>query len=119
MRDADLSVRLSVVDFAAKEIKYHSYCRIKYQTEAEGKRNQEKRMAGEGSIPKASVSICDLDRNVHKKAFEALCSFLQEIVIENKGILMLTDVNNYLVNEFQGDTSEVTSTIQRLEERPT
>ena len=47
MRDANLSGRLSGVDFAVKEVKYHSCCRIKYQTEAEGKHNQENRIAGE------------------------------------------------------------------------
>ena len=45
MGDDNLSARLSGVNFAAKEVKYHNYCRIKYQTETEGKHNQEKRMA--------------------------------------------------------------------------
>ena len=57
MGDANLSARLTGVDFAAKEVKYHSYCRIKYQTEAEGKHNQEKRMAGESCMPETSASI--------------------------------------------------------------
>ena len=105
MGDANLSARLSGVDFAAKEVKYHSYCRINYQTEAEGKHNQEKRMAGEGCIPETSASIWHLNREIHKKAFEALCSYLQEVVIENKDVLMLTDVNNYTdicYTSFQG-----------------
>ena len=117
MGDANLSARLSCVDFAAKEVKYHSYCRIKYQTEAEGKHNQEKRMAGEGCIPETSASIWHLNREIHKKAFEA---HLQEVVIKNKGVLMLTDVNNYychLLHKFQGNTLEVTSTVQKLEEK--
>ena len=46
MGDANLSAQLNDVDFAVKEVRYHSYCRIKYQTEAERKHNQEKRMAG-------------------------------------------------------------------------
>ena len=103
--DANLSARLSGVNFAAKEVKYHSYCRINYQTEAEGKHNQEKRMAGEGCIPETSASIWHLNREIHKKAFEALCSYLQEVVIENKDVLMLTDVNNYTdicYTSFQG-----------------
>ena len=45
MGDDNLSARLSGVNFAAKEVKYHNYCHIKYQTETEGKHNQEKRMA--------------------------------------------------------------------------
>ena len=77
--------------------KYHRYCRIKYQTEAEGKYNQEKRMAGEGCIPKANANIWHLYQEVHKKAFEALCSYLQEVAIENKDVLMLKDVNNLLL----------------------
>ena len=91
------------MDFAAKGVKYHSYRRIKYQTEAEGKHNQEKRMAGEGCIPEASASMWHLNRGVQKKAFEAFCSYLQEMIIENRCVLMLTDVNNYyrhLLHEF-------------------
>ena len=47
-------------------------------------------MAGEGGIREASASIWHLNQEVHKKSFEALCSCLQELVIENKGVLMLT-----------------------------
>ena len=50
MGGANLPARLSGVDFAAKKIKYHSYCRIKYQTETEGQHNQERRMVGEGCL---------------------------------------------------------------------
>ena len=89
MGDANLSARLSGVDFAAKEVKYHSYCCINYQTEAEGKYNQEKRMAGKGCIPETSATIWHLNREIHKKVFEVVCSHLQEVVIENKGVLML------------------------------
>ena len=93
-----------------------TYCRIKYQTEAEGKHKQEKRMAGDGCIPEVSASICHLNREVHKKVFEALCSYLQEVATENKDVLMLKDVNNYychLLHEFQRNTLEVT--VQKLE----
>ena len=119
MVDAYLSARLSGVDFAAKEVKYRIYCHIKYQTEAEGKHNQEKRMAGEGCIPETSASIWHLNREIHKKAFEALCSYLQ-VVIENKRVLMMPDVSNYychLLHEFQGNTLEVTLTVQKLKEK--
>ena len=61
MGDDNLSARLRVVDFSAKEVKYHSYCRIKYQTEAEGKYNHEKLMADQGCIPEASASIWRLN----------------------------------------------------------
>ena len=92
-----------------------TYCRIKYQTKAEGKHKQEKRMAGDGCIPEVSA-ICHLNREVHKKVFEALCSYLQEGATENKDVLMLKDVNNYychLLHEFQRNTLEVT--VQKLE----
>ena len=53
-------------------------------------------MAGEGCIPKANANIWHLYQEVHKKAFEALCSYLQEVAIENKDVLMLKNVNNLL-----------------------
>ena len=110
MGDANLSARLSGVDFAAKEVKCRIYCPMKYHTEAEGKHNQEKRMVDEGCIPEISASTWHLNREIHKKAFEALCSCLEEVVIENKRVLMLTDVNNcycHLLQEFQGNTLEM------------
>ena len=82
MGDDNLSARLSGVNFAAKEVKYHNYCRIKYQTEAEGKHNQEKRMAGEGCIPQTSASIWHLNREIHKKEFEALCSCFKKLLLK-------------------------------------
>ena len=71
MGDANLSARLSGVDFAAKEVKYHRYYCIKYQTEVKGSHNQEKRMVGEDRVPEASASMWYLNWEVfiHKKAF--------------------------------------------------
>ena len=73
-------------------------------------------MAAEGCIPEESASIRHLNREVYKQAFETLCSYLQEVAIESKGVLMLIDVNNYyshLLHEFQGDTLEMTTEIRR------
>ena len=84
LADANLSAQLSGVDFVAKEVKYHSHCCIKYQTEAERKHNQEKRMVGEGSIPETSARIWQLNREVHKKAFEALCNFYKKLLLKTK-----------------------------------
>ena len=52
--------------------------------------------------------------------FEAFCSYLQKVVVQNRWVLMLTDVNNYyrhLLHEFQGSTLKVTSAKQILEEK--
>ena len=54
-------------EFCFERSQVPSYCRIKYQTEAKGKHNQEKRMAGEGCIPERSASMWHLNREVHKK----------------------------------------------------
>ena len=118
--DVLLSARLSGVDFAAKEIKYHAICRLQYQTEAEGMHNQALRAAGMVSVSDEGTSVWHQNRQAHKKAFEALCSYLQEVVIENKEVLLLTEVNNYyqhLLHEFQGNDIEVTSSAQKLEEK--
>ena len=48
MEDSKLLARVTSFNFSTKEVKYHAYCRIKYQTEAEGKVNQKRRLAGKG-----------------------------------------------------------------------
>ena len=106
MGDANLSVWLSGVDFAAKEVKYDGYCRIKYQTEAEGKYNQEKHMAGEGCIPETSASIWHLNQEIHKKYLKPCVVIYKKLLLKTKTI-MLTNVNNYychLLHEFQRNT---------------
>ena len=61
------------------------------------------------------------NREVHKKAYEALSSYLKETVIKNKELLLLVDLNRYyqhLLTEFGGEeVINVTSRSQNLEER--
>ena len=51
-------------------------------------------MAGEGCIPEATASTWHFNWEVHEKPFKAGCSYFQEVVMENKGVLMLVDGNN-------------------------
>ena len=46
------------------------------------------------------------NREVHKKAYEALSCYLKETVIKNKELLLLVDLNRYyqhLLPEFGGE----------------
>ena len=119
--DQMLSVRLNNVVFSEEGIKYHGICRLKYQVAAEAKiKHKEK----EGSQVNSTVSNAGywyFNREVHKKAYEALSCYLKETVTKNKEVLLLVDLNRYyqhLLTKFGGEEFiDVTSSSQKLEER--
>ena len=119
MDDSKLLARVTNVKFSVKEVKYHAYCRIKYQTETEGKVNQKRRLAGEDIPTEESTSLWHKSREIHKKSFEALVNCLEEIVFAKKEVLLLTDINTFyhhLLTEFRGEEFDrVGSTAQKLE----
>ena len=109
------------VNFPAKDVKYHAYCRIKYQAAAEGKVNQKRRLAGKDIPTDKTTIIWRKSTETHKKLLEALASYLEEIVFAKKEVLLLTDINtfyHYLVTEFRREEFDtVGSTTQKLEEK--
>ena len=121
MEDSKPLARVTGVNFSAKDVKYHECCRVKYQTEAEGKVNQKRRLVGKDIPTKESTSAWHKSREIHKKSFEALVSCLEEIVFEKKEVLLLTDINifnHHLLTEFRGEEFDtVGSTAQKLEEK--
>ena len=76
-------------------MKYHAYCRIKYYTDAEGKVNQMQRLAGKDIPTKESTSVWHQSREIHKKSFETLLSYLEEIVFAKKEVLLLKDIHTF------------------------
>ena len=92
MEDSKFLARVTGVNFSAKEVKYHAYCRIKYQTEAKGKLNQKRRLEGKDIPTEESTSVWHKSRQIHKKSFEAKVSYLEEIVFGKKDILLPTDI---------------------------
>ena len=70
-------------------MKYNAYCRIKYQTEAEGKVNQKRRLAGKDIPTEESTSVWCRSREIHKKLFEALVCYLKETAFAEKEELFL------------------------------
>ena len=121
MEDSKFLVRVTGVNFSAKEVKYHAYCRIKYQTETKGKVNQKRRLAGKDISTEESTSVWHKSREIQKKSFVALVSYLEEIVFQKKEVLVLTDINTFyhhLLTKFRGEEFDtVGSTAQKLEEK--
>ena len=76
--------RVTGVNFSAKEVKYHADCRIKYQTEAEGKVTQKRSLAGKDIPTEESTSVWCRSREIHKKLFEALVCYLKETAFAEK-----------------------------------
>ena len=85
------------VNFSAKDVKYHAYCRIKYQAAAEGKVNRKRRLAGKDIPTDKTTIIWRKSTETHKRLLEALASYLEEIVFAKKEVLLLTDINTFTI----------------------
>ena len=57
MEGSKLLARVTSVNFSIIEVKYHAYCRIKYQTEAKGKVNQKRRLVQKNMPNEESTSV--------------------------------------------------------------
>lgn len=90
LNDEKLERRLEGTDFIAKEVKYHNCCRLQYQSRAEARG----RSFDVSKTKSISSGTWHLQREVHKKAFEALCCYIDEIIIKNKEVMHTADLNN-------------------------
>ena len=84
-------LRICSGDFVSKEIFYHGICRVNYQNKAEKtsqamKENNNQCL--EKQIPETPWHVA---RDVHVKAFEALCCFVDEVVLENTEVFLLSE----------------------------
>ena len=71
--------RISQIDFVAKEVKYHRWCRAKYQTEAESifQSRNSKTLNDASSTHSEIYYEWQKEREVHFEAFDALCNFIE------------------------------------------
>lgn len=70
------------VDFVAKEVKYHGPCRVKYQKEAEFIRGSNKKDKG----------FWHRERERYKECFDALANHINDSVIVEKQVFLLSDL---------------------------
>ena len=80
-----------------------------------------RRLAGKDIPTGESTSVWHKSREIHKKSFETLVSYLKEIVFAKKEVLLLTDINTFyhhLLTEFRGEEFDtIRLTTQKLEEK--
>ena len=71
--------KISQIDFAAKEVKYHGWCRAKYQTEAESIfQSKNSKTPNDASSTHSEIYYeWYKEREVHSEAFDALCNFIE------------------------------------------
>ena len=93
MEDSKLAAKISGGDFTAKEVKYHACCRVKYQTQAESRFR--KNTVHTNSTICQETSYWHKERDVHRRSFDALCSFIKQTVVEEKEVPFLVDVKSY------------------------
>ena len=117
-QDNKLLATITAIDFTAKEVKYH-VCRLRYQKDAEQITGMQEEL--KQSNESFSKDYWHMESEVHQNAFDALCYYIQDTVIENQGVLFLTDVNRYyqaLIHEYGGnDFNEAKPTNQKLSDK--
>lgn len=64
-----MKARLTSADFAAKEVKYHAPCRLKYQQQAEARDKQRNPLS---NSKKHGNSSWHFQREVHNETFKTL-----------------------------------------------
>ena len=71
--------KISQIDFAAKEVKCHGWCRTKYQTEAESIfQSKNSKTPNDASSTHSEIYYeWYKEREVHSEAFDALCNFIE------------------------------------------
>ena len=78
-KEDNMLAKISQIDFAAKEVKYHGWCRAKYQTEAESifQSKNSKTLNDASSTHSKIYYEWHKERQVHSKAFDVLCNFIE------------------------------------------
>ena len=116
LNDVDMKRKLqideeegTIIDFVAKEVRYHSMCRVEYQRRAELH-----------TRTKPSDTWHDV-RDAHKTAFDEVCRFVTELVIEkDEAYLMIQLTSHYrsvLIDIDHSSFKDVTFTSQDLEKK--
>ena len=111
LEDQKMLAKLGDVDFVAKEIVYHAICRTKYQTKS---RQMKKRTMVQTNKP----TKWHRSRSVHEKAFSSICNIIEDEIIKQNEVYLMTDLNDQYVSmlsELSTDGDLLTSTTQTLE----
>ena len=122
--DHQLLAKIQDIYFSAKEVCYHSICRVKYENIAKvtllEKEELPLKKIDNGGEMKEQPSLWYQTRNVHKKAFVELANHITQEVINRKEVLFVADLNRFckeLVNDLVDDESEVSYNARKLEEK--
>ena len=117
LQDQPMLARINAVDLTSKETKYHSICRVKYQSEAES--------TLEGCKTSLNVtfshshSLWHKERKAHAEAFNALKIYTEDRILEKKEVNLLLDISSYylalLQNTVNTALKHITSSAQKLE----
>ena len=76
LKDDEMLSEMKFVDAVAKEVVYHNICRVRYQTKAEAMAPKDEKSAGS--------SPWHRDREAHTGAYNVVCKFVEQRIIENK-----------------------------------
>ena len=123
-KDQRLLAKIQYICFSAKEVCYHSICRVEYENTAKArplaKEELSLKKTNNGGEMKEQPFLWYQTRNAHKKAFVALTDHITEEVISGKEVLYVADLNRFyeeLVNDLIDDKSDVSYNARKLERK--
>ena len=123
-KDQRLLAKIQDICFSAKEVCYHSICRVEYENIAKAtplaKEELSLKKTDNGGEMKEQPSLWYQTRNSHKKAFVALADHITEEVISGKEVLYVADLIRFyeeLVNDLIDDKSDVSYNARKLERK--
>ena len=89
LEDHEMLLKIQNEDFVSKEVHYHPICRVTYQNRVEDRKSKSG-VAQE----KQPETLWHIARETHQKAFEAVCVYVEDVILNNNEILLTNDVTN-------------------------
>ena len=120
--DHQLLAKIQDIWFSAKEVCYHSICRVEYENIAKAtplaKEELSLQKTNNNSEMKEQPFLWYQTRNAHKKTFVALANHITEEAINRKQVSFVADLNRFyeeLVNDLADDESDVSYNARKME----
>ena len=121
LNDQTMLLRIGTDDFVSKEIYYHGICRVNYQSRAEKTPLAKHKKNARGLDEPNLGTSWHVSRDLHCKAFAGICCLIDENVLSEREVILLSDLNcqyQMLLAEYGGEDYEDTgSNSTRLEKK--
>ncbi|XP_057304270.1 uncharacterized protein LOC130641476 [Hydractinia symbiolongicarpus] len=94
LEDKPMLVRIGNEDFVSKEIYYHGMCRVSYQSKAEKTPLAIQERNEKGMERQKLETSWHTARGIHCKAFEGVCAYIDDHILKEKDVILLSELKN-------------------------